>query len=261
MSTLPVQPIPGTASESPTNTPAGLVPINPGMVAPEAPGPVSTSPGVAVAAPTAPHPQAPTQRPAQGPAQDPAQDQASPDQAAPLRGVATGPNGEQGVFLSDEEVDADLFKEDHTLHIGVASICGGLAFVIFAGIGLVNGGLLGGIGLAVLGTVLLAVYAAIGTGALWTLGKLFAEDFGSFHILMLRAAAVVSAQVVALFGFVALAGPGLGMLVALPVQFFIASWLLGMGTLQAFVFVVLMKIIEWLLFAFVAMSIVSAVMA
>ena len=107
----------------------------------------------------------------------------------------------------------------------------------------------------------MAVSVALGTGAVWTVGKLFAEDFGSFHILMLRAAAVVSAQTVVLLGFMALIGPGLGILVALPAQFFIASWLLGMEALQAFVFVVLMKIVEWLLFMFIAMSIVSAVMS
>ena len=262
MSSLPIPPAPGAASESPTNAQPGLVPINPGMPGPEpsAPdsAPTSASPiGVAVAAPTASRPQAPTQDQLQGQVQD----QASPTQVAPLRGVVTGPNGEQAVFLSDEEVESDLFKENHTLHIGVAAICSGLALVIFVGIGLVNGGLLGGIGLAVLGAVLLAVYAAVGTGALWTVGKLFAEDFGSFHILMLRAAAVVSAQIVALMGFMALVGPGLGMLVALPAQFFIAAWLLGMDALKAFLFVVVMKIIEWLLFMFVAMSIASAVMS
>ena len=78
---------------------------------------------------------------------------------------------------------------------------------------------------------------------------------------MLRAAAVVSAQVVALLGFTALVGPMLGMLVALPAQFFLAAWLLGMDALQAFVFVVVMKIIEWLLLIFVVMSIASAVMS
>lgn len=113
--------------------------------------------------------------------------------------------------------------------------------------------------MAILGAVLLAVSAAIGTGALWTVGKLFAEEFGSMHIMMLRAAAVVSAQAVALLGFMALVGPGLGILVALPAQFFLASWLLGMEALQAFVFVVIMKIMEWLLVMFVAMSIFSAI--
>ncbi len=258
MSSLPIQPTPAspaTASESPTNTRPGLIPINPGIVAAEPsalpttpdPAPASASPiGVAVAAPAPPH--SPTE-------------EASPAQVAPLRGVITGPNGEQAVFLSDEEFDNKFNQETHTLHIGVASICSGLVLIICAGIGLVGGGLLGGIGLAVLGAVLLAVSAAVGTGAIWIVSKLFNEDFGTFHILMLRAAAVVSAQVVALLGFIALVGPGLGMLVALPAQFFLAAWLLGMDALQAFVFVVVMKIIEWLLFIFVAMSIASAVMS
>ena len=227
------------------------MPINPGLVAPQ-PSATSAAPpsGVAVAAPAAHHPQAPPQ--------GQAQDQAAPEPVAPLRGVLTGPNGEQAVFLSDEEVDADLFNEDHTLHIGVASICSGLFMVIFTGIGLVNAGVLGGIGFAVLGAVLLAISTAVGTGAIWIVGKLFAEDFGTIHILMLRAAAVVSAQFVTLLAFTALVGPMLGMLVALPAQFFLASWLLGLDALQAFVFVVLMKILEWLLFIFVVMSIASA---
>ena len=250
MSRLPLQPIsaaPTAGSESPTTAHAGPAPISPGPAAPDSSFPASAPPsGVAAPAPAAPHPQA---------------QQASPAQPAPLRGVITGPNGEQAVFLSDEEVENDLFKEDHTLHIGVAAICSGLVLIICAGKGLVGGGLLGGIGLAVLGAVLLAVSAAIGTGALWTVGKLFNEDFGTFHLLMLRAAAAVSAQVVALLAFIALIGPVLGMLIALPAQFFLAAWLLGLDALQAFVFVVLMKIIEWLLFMFVAMSIVSAFMS
>ncbi len=253
MSMLPVQPkpprpaAPATASESSVNTRPGLAPINPGMVAPKPSAPAAAPPSDVAVTGFATAPSTQTQAP--------------PEQVAPLRGVVTGPNGEQAVFLSDEEVDADLFEEDHTLHIGVASICTGLYLIICAGIGLAGGGLLGGIGLAILGAVLLAVSAAVGTGALWIVGKLFAEDFGTLHLLMLRAAAVVSAQFVALLAFTALVGPLLGMLVALPAQFFLAAWLLGMDALQAFVFVVVMKIVEWLLFMFVAMSIASAIMA
>lgn len=176
MSRPPLQPTPAptaAASESPTNVRPALVPINPGMVAPEPPAPTvvpaSAPPpgGVAAPARAAPHPQA----------------QASPAQAAPLRGVVTGPNGEQAVFLSDEEVDSEFLKESHTLYVGIASVCSGLFLIIYAGIGMVGAGPLGGIGLAVLGAVLLGVSAAVGTGAAWIAGKLFGEDFGAFHIL------------------------------------------------------------------------------
>ncbi len=124
MSRLPLQPTPaptGTASESPTNVRPALVPINPGMVAPQPPAPAvvpaSTPPagGVAVAAPAAPQQQA----------------QASPAQGTPLRGVVTGPNGEKAVFLSDEEFDSEFLKESHTLHIGIASVCSGLFLIIY----------------------------------------------------------------------------------------------------------------------------------
>ena len=83
MSRLPLQPMsapPAAASESPTDVRPALVPINPGMVAPEPSTPTavpaSAPPGgVAAPAPAAPHSQA----------------QASPAQVAPLRGVVTGP--------------------------------------------------------------------------------------------------------------------------------------------------------------------------
>ena len=126
MSRLPLQPTPAppaAASESPTNVRPALVPINPGMVAPEPPAPpavhASSPPAssVAVPVPAAPHPQA---------------QEASPAQVAPLRGVVTGPNGEKAVFLSEEEFDSEFLKESHTLHIGIASVCSGLfLFVLF----------------------------------------------------------------------------------------------------------------------------------
>lgn len=253
MSRLPLQPTPASpaaASESPTNVRPALVPINPGMVAPEPPAPpavhASSPPAssVAVPVPAAPHPQA---------------QEASPAQVAPLRGVVTGPNGEKAVFLSDEEFDSEFLKESHTLHIGIASVCSGLFLILYAGIGMVGAGPLAGIGLAVLGAVLLGVSAAVGTGAAWIVGKLFGEDFGAFSILMLRVSAVVSAQFLVLMGFAAVVGPILAMLISLPVLVFLAAWLLGMNMLQAFVFTVVMKILEWFLLIFVAISIASAV--
>ncbi len=249
MSRLPRQPIPAppaATSESPTNAHPCLVPINPGMAAPESPFPASAPPGgVPAPAPAATHPQA----------------QASPAQVAPLRGVLTGPNGEKAVFLSDEEVDRDLLKESHTLHIGIASVCSGLFLIIYAGIGMVGAGPLGGIGLAVLAAVLLGVSVAVGTGAAWIVGKLFGEDFGAFSILMLRVSAVVSAQFLVLMGFAAVVGPILAMLISLPVLLFLATWLLGMNMFQAFVFTIVMKILEWVLLIFVVLSIASAVMS
>ena len=252
MSKLPLQPTPAptaTASESPTDVRPALVPINPGMVAPEPPAPpavhASSPPAnsVAVPVPAAPHPQA----------------QASPAQVAPLRGVVTGPNGEKAVFLSDEEFDSEFLKESHTLHIGIASVCSGLFLIMYAGIGMVGAGPLAGIGLAVLGAVLLGVSVAVGTGAAWIVGKLFGEDFGAFRILTLRVSAVVSTQFLVLMGFAAVVGPILAMLISLPVLLFLAAWLLGMNMLQAFVFTVVMKILEWFLLIFVAISIASAV--
>ncbi len=251
MSRLPLQPMsapPAAASESPTKVRPALVPINPGMVAPEPSTPTavpaSAPPGgVAAPAPAAPHPQT----------------QASPAQVAPLRGVVTGPNGEKAIFLSDEEFDSEFLKERHTLHVGIASVCSGLFLIIYAGIGMVGAGPLGGIGLAVLGAVLLGVSVAVGAGAAWIVGKLFGEDFGAFRILMLRVGAVVSAQFLVLMGLAAVVGPILAMLLSLPVLLFLAAWLLGMDMLQAFVFTVVMKILEWLLLIFVVLSIASAV--
>ena len=247
MSRIPVQPTPAApaaASGSPTNARPGLVPINPEISGPEPSVPASAPPrGFPVAAPGASHPQA----------------QASPAPLAPLRGVLTGPNGEKAVFLSDEEFDGEFLKESHTLHIGIASVCSALFLIIYAGIGMAQAGPLGGVGLAVLGAVLLGVSVAVGTGAAWIVGKLFGEDFGAFRILMLRVCAVVSAQFLVLTGLAAVVGPILAILISLPVLLFLAVWLLGMNMFQAFVFTVVMKILEWFLLIFVAISIASAV--
>ena len=102
---------------------------------------------------------------------------------------------------------------------------------------------------------------AVGTGAARIVGKLFGEDFGAFSILMLRVCAVVSAQFLVLMGFAAVVGPILAMLLSLPVLLFLATWLLGMNIFQAFVFTVVMKILEWVLLIFVVLSIASAVMS
>ena len=247
MSRLPVQPTraaPAAGSESPPNARPSLVPINAPMAGPDSslPAPAPAR-GVAAIPPAAPHPQA----------------QAPPARVAPLRGVLTGPNGEKAVFLSDEEVERDFLKESHTLHVGIASVCSGLFLIIYAGIGMAGAGPLAGIGLAVLGAVLLGVSVAVGTGAAWIVGKLFGEDFGALSVLMLRVCAVVSAQFLVLMGFAVVVGPILAMLLSLPVLLFLAVWLLGMNMFQAFVFTVVMKILEWVLFIFVVLSIASAV--
>ncbi|MFB3137851.1 MAG: hypothetical protein ACE10B_01350, partial [Phycisphaerales bacterium] len=109
--------------------------------------------------------------------------------------------------------------------------------------------------------VVLAVSVVLSTFAAWVVTKMFGEDFRSLSGLLLRVSAVVAAQFLLFLGLTAVIGPIPAILASVPILLVLSMWLLGMNLFQAFVFAVLLKMIEWVLIAFVAFSIASAMLA
>ncbi len=171
-------------------------------------------------------------------------------------GVVQG--GDQVVFLTEEEFRKDFLSENHLLPILVLVICGGLAFVIAAIGGLAEGGVAGAIGAGIFFGALFGVSVLTGSLAAWAVGKLFAEDFGSFPTLLLRIAAVTAAEFLIFVGLAALMGPIPTILLGLPVLMVLVIWLVGMNLFQAFVFSVILKMVEFMLISFVLIGIANA---
>ena len=179
----------------------------------------------------------------------------------PLTGVVTTPSGETGVFISEQQILDDVMKEDHTLPAAVAVLCGGLTLVIYAAQGLAQAGPVGAILMFVLTGVVLAVSVVLSTFAAWVVTKMFGEDFGSLSGLLLRVSAVVAAQALLFLGLTAVIGVIPAMLASVPILLVLSMWLLGMSLFQAFVFAVILKMIEGVLILFVMLSIASAMLA
>ncbi len=165
---------------------------------------------------------------------------------------------DQVEFLTEEEFRKEFLKENHLLPLLVLGVCGGLAFVISAVGGLAEGGVAGAIGAGIFIGALFGVSALTGSLAAWAVGKLFAEDFGSFPTLLLRIAAVTAAEFLIFMGLAALMGPIPTLLLGLPVLLVLVIWLVGMSLLQAFVFSVILKMVEFLLISFVLLGIANS---
>ncbi len=161
-------------------------------------------------------------------------------------------------FLSEEEFRKQFLRENHLLPLLVMGICGGLALVIAAAGGLAEGGVAGAIGAGIFIVALFGVSALTGSLAAWAVGKLFAEDFGSFPTLLLRIAAVTAAEFLIFMGLAAMMGPIPTILVGLPVLLVLVVWLVGMNLLQAFVFSVILKMVEFLMISFVLLGIANS---
>ncbi|MHC4413979.1 MAG: hypothetical protein ACYS0G_01715 [Planctomycetota bacterium] len=181
----------------------------------------------------------------------------TPGSTAPGR-VVTGPDGEQVVFISEGEFVDDLLKDDLTLPKLVLAICGGVTLLILAAIGMSENGPALAIGLGIVAGIFFCIAGATGTAAAWVTGKIFGEDFGSLGSLALRVAAVTAAEILLYAALSAAFGPILTYIASLPVLLLLVVWIVGMNLFQAFVFSVVLKMIELLLLSFGMLSIASA---
>ncbi|MHC4947404.1 MAG: hypothetical protein ACYTG1_03975 [Planctomycetota bacterium] len=166
----------------------------------------------------------------------------------------TGPNGEQGVFLSEEAYLQDMLKESHALHLVVLGACAAIAMIVPA-IGAVGElGIAGAIGAAVGAVIGLVIGALIHAGVGWLVGKMFAADFGSVPVLLLRFAALAAAYTVSLGVLTLAVGPLFAMVLAVPVLMGLSVWLIGMDLVQAIVYAMVLSLVNWMLISFMLAS-------
>ncbi|MEE8147175.1 MAG: hypothetical protein V3T24_06195 [Longimicrobiales bacterium] len=174
--------------------------------------------------------------------------------------VVTGPDGEQAVMMSEEQFMADLLREDRTLPALILAVCGGLALLILAWKLMPQAGVEGAIGAGFLLGIFFGVAVAAGTAAAWCVAKIFGEDFGTTGSLMLRIAAVTAAELLIYVVLLGVISPIVILLIGLPILLGLMMWLVGMNLFQAFVFSVILKMIEWLLATIGILILASATM-
>ena len=165
-----------------------------------------------------------------------------------------------GTFMSEEEYFRKSMSENHAFPVLLTLVCAGSSLSIYTMKGLSEGGTTMATSMALAVGILLVATTVIGTLTAWFVAKIFDENFGSFGVLMLRIAAVSSTELLLYFGLSTVIGPYLPLLVGLPMLILLTCWLVGMNLFQAFVFAIVLKIVEMLLISFTLISIVSKMM-
>ena len=190
--------------------------------------------------------------------QPPVKHDASPDHEASV--PVPVPPPPRGTFMTEEEYFRKSMSENHAFPVLLTMVCGGSSLFIYTMQGFEEGGTALATAMAIAISILLVTATVIGTLAAWFVAKIFAENFGSFGVLMLRIAAVSSTELLLYFGLSTVIGPYLSLLVGLPILILLTCWLVGMNLFQAFVFAVVLKIVEVLMISFTLMSIVNTIM-
>jgi hypothetical protein len=198
-----------------------------------------------------------------GPASSgPPQSAQEPPQLPFLHSKAQQPEGE---FISDDQFMQDFLKEDHTVPMTVLIVSGVLSFLIYGYQGMAASdpglGFAGAIGACLIIAVLMAASCLTSTAAGWIIAKMFGEDYGSPGALILRFSAVAVAQFPIFAAIGAVVGGLMSLFFFLPVMLLLAMFVAGLDLIRAFVFIVILNVVNWILFAFIAVSFASAVMA
>ena len=166
-----------------------------------------------------------------------------------------------GTFISEEEFFRKSMRENHTLPLILTVGCGGLCLVLYTMRAFSEGGTELATSMAIGISILLAASTLTGTAAAWFVAKIFGENFGSIGVLTLHIAAVSCTELLIYLGVSTVMGPITSLLVGLPCLIILSVWLVGMNLFQAFVFAIVLKIVEVLLISFILMSVASAMMA
>ncbi len=166
-----------------------------------------------------------------------------------------------GTFISEDEFFRKNMRENHTLPLLLTVGCGGLCLVLYTMRAFSEGGTELATSMAIGISILLAASTLTGTAAAWFVAKIFGENFGSIGVLTLHIAAVSCTELLIYLGVNTLIGPLMSLLIGLPCLIFLSVWLVGMNLFQAFVFAIVLKIVEMLLISFILMSVASAMMA
>ena len=159
--------------------------------------------------------------------------------------------------MSEEEFFRKSMRENHVMPLLLTLVCGGLCLVLYTTQGFSEGGTELARSMAMGIGALLVATTLIGTAAAWFVSKIFAENFGSLGVLMLHVAAVSCTELLIYLGISTMMGPITALLVGLPILIVLSFWLVGMNLFQAFVFAIVLKIVEVLLISFLLMSIAN----
>jgi hypothetical protein len=174
------------------------------------------------------------------------------------------PSEEQGVFMSDDQFINDFLKESHTVPKTVLIVSGVLALLIAGYQGYAAAepgmGLAGALGTCVVVALLLGVSCLASTAAGWIICKIFGEDYGSVGVLFLRFSAVAVAQVPVFAMIHAVVGGFLlTYIIYLPIMFILTMIIAGLDVVRAFLFCVILGVINMLLVMFALASFATAV--
>jgi hypothetical protein len=207
---------------------------------------ISAGPARTASPPAAPMPTIQSAQPAQVPLTD------------------LGTQGEQGVFVSDDQFIHEFLKESYTVPTTVLIVSSVLGLAIYGYQGYAASdlgmGLAGAIGGCVAMCVMLAIACLTSTAAGWVVCKIFGEDYGSIGGLLLRFSALAAAQMPVFAVIDALVGGLLSLLFYLPVMLALAIWVAGLDFFRALVFVAILAVVNWILIAFTLASLATAVM-
>jgi hypothetical protein len=186
-----------------------------------------------------------------------------PSQPAQMPITQGSAQQDQAAFITDEQFLHEFLKEDHTVPKVVLVSCVALTLAIYGyrGFALSDPGaaLAAAFGSCVLAAILLCIAALTATAAGWVVSKIFGEDYGSVGVLFLRFSAVAAAQFPVFEATAALVGGFLALFLAVPIMLALVVWVAGLDLIRAVFFTVILCLVNWLLFAFVAVSIATAV--
>jgi hypothetical protein len=170
----------------------------------------------------------------------------------------------EGTFITDDQFMHDFMKETHTVPLAVLIVSTVLSFMIWGYQGFaaseVGYGFAGVLGGCVAIGVLLGVSCMTSTAAGWIISKIFGEDYGSPGALILRFSAVAAAQFPIFAAIGAVVGGLMTLFFFLPVMLLLAMFVAGLDLIRAFVYIVILNVVNWILFAFLAVSFATAVM-
>jgi hypothetical protein len=170
----------------------------------------------------------------------------------------------EGAFVSDDQFMHDFLKESHTVPMTVLIVSAVLSFLIYGYQGYaasdIGYGLAGAMGACVVIAALLGVSCLTSTAAGWVICKMFGEDYGSPGALILRFSAVAAAQFPIFAAIGALVGGLMTLFFFLPVMLLLAMFVAGLDLIRAFLYIVILNVVNWILFAFLAVSLATAIM-
>lgn len=185
-----------------------------------------------------------------GPAADPAPARESQPAQVPFLHSAN----EDGLIMSEQQYAQDLLRETNTLPKVVLGLSVVLTLGIYGTYGMMAGGAAAAIGSVLFGGIVMVVASVIAICAAWAVAKIFADDYGPAWGLILRFSAVATAQfpIFELMSMVLSDNRIFAFFLAVPVVFGVVMVVGGLNPIRAFVFMLIMGLINWILIAFVA---------